>query len=335
MKIVHSRLMTAASIQKAIRKTARGSAFLGHLVWLLPAAIWFVWTSNAVAAPSISTGHGLLPFIAVVLLSAVVAGLVGALIGLGGGIVVIPVLTLCFDVHIRYAIGASVVASIATSCSGASGYVRDRLANVRVAILLEVVTTVGALLGAYLSTRSKPSILYLLYGVVLLVSVPPLIRRLGQELPEGVVPDRLSCGLELGGSYHDLVLGRQVVYRAGKSIVSLAIMTVAGVISGMLGIGSGFFKVFAMDVAMQLPMKVSTATSNFMIGVTVATSAWVFFNLGYIHPLVGAPVALGCLAGSQLGAKLLRRLSNKGVRMIFVPVILWVALQMMWKGLGQ
>lgn len=241
-------------------------------------------------------------------------------------------LTLGFGVHIHHAIGASLVAIIATSSGAAAAYVRDRLTNLRVGVVLEVATTIGALVGVLIGTLVNTATLFVVFGAVLLVSLVPLIAKLGEELPEGVEPDAWSRALKLSSSYPDRKLGREVAYAVTGVPAALASMFCAGVISGMLGIGSGAFKVLSMDVFMRLPVKVSSATSNFMIGVTAAASGWVYLRRGWVDPVIAAPTALGALAGAFLGAKILARLSNATVRKLFLPVLAWIAIQMILRG---
>ncbi len=260
------------------------------------------------------------------------AGLIGSLVGLGGGVFVVPLLTLVFGVPFPLAVGASIVSVIATSSGAAAAYVRDRLTNLRVGMVLEIATTIGAICGAILATIAPAGALYLVFGVVLLVSALPLIRKIGEELPQGVVSDRWALRLALPSSYPDARQGGEVAYGVTGVPAGFGLMYVAGLLSGLLGIGSGTFKVLAMDTAMRLPMKVSTTTSNFMIGVTAAASAGIYFQRGDIDPLIAAPVALGVLSGATVGAKLLTRLSNTTIRKIFIPLIAFVAIEMLWRG---
>jgi len=264
----------------------------------------------------------------------IAAGLLGSLVGLGGGVLIVPLLTLAFGLPISFAIGASIVSVIATSSGAAAAYVRDHLTNLRVGMFLELGTTTGAITGAFLAALFVPDLLFVLFGVILLVSAVPQLFKIGEELPEGVKNDRLAKWLRLSGTYPDLRMGRQVPYQVTRTPLGLAMMYVAGILSGLLGIGSGSFKVLAMDTAMRLPMKVSTTTSNFMIGVTAAASAGIYFSRGDIPPLIAAPVALGVLLGALIGSRLLTRLSNKMVRLIFLPVLAIIAFQMVMRGLG-
>ncbi len=179
-----------------------------------------------------------------------------------------------------------------------------------------------------------PNLLFVLFGIILLVSAVPLIFKIGEELPKGVKNDRLANWLKLSSTYPDERLGRTIAYQVTHTPLGLALMYVAGIVSGLLGIGSGTLKVLAMDTAMRLPMKVSTTTSNFMIGVTAAASAGIYFSRGDIPPLVAAPVALGVLLGAFFGSRLLTKLSNKTLRLIFLPVLVIIAIQMVMRGVG-
>jgi uncharacterized protein len=274
-------------------------------------------------------------FFVLVLLASLLAGFGGSLIGLGGAILMTPILTIFFGVPIRLAIGASVVSIIATSSGAAAAYVRDHITNLRVGMSMEVATTLGAIGGALLAAVTPTAALYVIFGLALAVSALPLIRKFSEELPQGVVNDRWAERLRLASSYPDQRLKRIVPYRVTRVPLGFAIMGVAGLLSGLLGIGSGVFKVLAMDTAMRLPLKVSTTTSNFMIGVTAAASAGIYFQRGDIDPLIATPVALGVLAGATLGARVLPRLSNTALRAIFLPVVALIALQMLYTGVSQ
>ncbi|WP_369695675.1 sulfite exporter TauE/SafE family protein [Thermogemmatispora onikobensis] len=264
----------------------------------------------------------------------VVAGLLGSLIGLGGGVLIVPLLTLAFGLPISFAIGASIISVIATSSGAAAAYVRDRITNMRVGMFLELATTTGAISGAFLAGLLAPGVLGVIFGIILLLSALPTLFKMGEELPSGVQNDWLATHLNLASSYPDEHLGREVSYQVTHTPLGLILMYVAGVISGLLGIGSGAFKVLAMDVVMRLPLKVSTTTSNFMIGVTAAASAGIYFARGDIPPLVAAPVALGILLGALIGSRLLSRLSNRVIRLVFLPVIVATAVEMILHGLG-
>jgi uncharacterized membrane protein YfcA len=272
-------------------------------------------------------------FIEILVLS-VGAGVLGSLLGLGGGIIVVPVLTLLIGLPFRYAVGASIVSVIATSSGAAAAYLRGGLSNLRIGIALEVATTVGALCGAFLAGRVPPRALYIVFGLLLGYSAIALLGRLHIEIPTDVPDDPLARRLGFSGTYYDQVLGQSVPYRAAAVLPGGAMMYLAGLLSGLLGIGSGSLKVLAMDVMMRLPMKVSTATSNFMIGVTAAASAGVYFARGDIHPLIAAPVALGVLVGAWGGAHTMQRLRNTTIRKLFIPVLAVTAVEMILRGIN-
>jgi len=258
------------------------------------------------------------------------AGLLGAVTGLGGGIVVVPMLTLLFHVDIRYAIGASLVSVIATSSGAAAAYVREGYTNVRIGIFLEVATTIGALVGAGLAHVVPTSALAVLFGLVLLYSA---YRALLGQAEEGAVPPPDPWGerLRLHGEYP--VEGAMAPYTVHRVPAGFGLMFVAGTLSALLGIGSGVVKVLAMDRAMRLPFKVSTTTSNFMIGVTAAASAGIYLHRGYIEPTIAFPVMLGVLAGALLGARLLAHADVVWLRRIFTGVVCVLAVEMLYKGL--
>ena len=264
----------------------------------------------------------------------VLAGAIGALAGVGGGILIIPAVTIIFGVDIRLAIGASIVSVIATSSGAAAAYVRDRLTNLRIGMFLELATTTGAVAGALLAAIVAPSLLYVVLGVVLVLSALMQLTRLGEELVESVPASALAQSLSLAETYPDPFLGGEIAYAPRRIPFGFALMGLAGLVSGLLGIGSGALKVVAMDGVMRLPMKVSSATSNFMIGVTAAASAGIYVGRGDVDVRIAAPVALGVLAGAFIGARLLGRLSNRHVRRIFVPVLAVIGLETVLRGLG-
>ncbi len=270
----------------------------------------------------------------VIALSSMFAGFVGALAGLGGGVFIVPILTLIFHVSFATAIGASIVSVIATSSGAAAAYVRDRMTNLRVGMFLEIATTAGAICGALVSSMLNDTVLFIVFGMILLISAIPLVMRLGEELPRGVKNHKWAGRLRLPGTYSDHRTHQDVTYQVAHVRIGFGMMYVAGLVSGLLGIGSGTFKVLAMDTAMRLPMKVSTTTSNFMIGVTAAASAGIFFQRGDMDPMIAAPVAIGVLGGSMLGAKTLNRMSNVHLKKIFVPMIVLVAVSMLARGFG-
>ncbi len=264
----------------------------------------------------------------------VAAGLIGALAGVGGGILVIPALTIGFGVDIHLAAGASIVSVIATSSGAAAAYVRDRMTDMRVGMFLELATTTGAVCGALLAAAVAPALLYVLLGMVLLASAGMQVARMGEETPPVAQPSALASRLRLEASYPDRKLNRDIPYAARRVPLGFGLMWIAGLVSGLLGIGSGVLKVLAMDGAMRLPMKVSSATSNFMIGVTAAASAGIYLGRGDVDPQVAAPVALGVLAGALIGARILHRISNRTVRLVFLPVLVVVGIETIGRGLG-
>ena len=260
------------------------------------------------------------------------AGFLGSLVGLGGGIVIVPALTLLYGIDIRYAIGASIVSVIATSSGAAAAYVRERMTNLRVAMFLELGTTTGAVTGAFLAGVFSPRWLFLTFGVMLAYSGVMMLRRL-HDRAAPVPPDPWADRLRLHGGYYDPATGAEVAYRVTHTPLGLLLMFLAGAVSGLLGIGSGVLKVTAMDLAMRLPIKVSTVTSNFMIGVTAAASAGVYFARGDVDPFIAAPVAVGVVAGALAGSHVLPRLDSRLLRIIFIALLLAISAQMVWKGL--
>jgi len=275
-----------------------------------------------------------LAFVAAIFATSVLAGGAGALLGLGGGILLIPVLTLVFGVDLHYAMGASIVSVIATSSGAAAAYLKTSLSNVRIGLFLALATVAGALVGAALAGVVPTRLLQLLLGVALAYSTVATLRQIRIELPEPTEADPLALRFGLEGVYYDAVLDRDVKYRAMRVAQGFAAMLGAGLLSGLLGIGSGAFKVLAMDHFMRLPMKVSTATSNFMIGITSAASAGIYFARGDIHPLLAAPVAIGVLVGAAAGTRLMARLRNTTIRKAFLPILGWLAVSMILRGLG-
>jgi uncharacterized protein len=260
------------------------------------------------------------------------AGVVGAILGLGGGIIIVPALTLGFGMSIRTAVAASTVSIIATSTGAAVAYLRDRLTNTRVAIWLEMGTATGALSGALIAGIINQRLLFVLFGLLLSYSAYNMFRTRKSELPTGVEPDRLSQKLQLTGSYYDKALGQQVDYQVTRTLHGLIIMYFSGAAAGLLGIGAGIFKVPAMDQVMRMPFKASTATSNFMIGVTAASGAVVYFARCDVKPLVAGPVVLGVLLGAVLGARLMVKMKANRIRLCFIPVIAYTALEMIYRG---
>ncbi|AYG01347.1 MULTISPECIES: sulfite exporter TauE/SafE family protein [Lactococcus] len=278
----------------------------------------------------------LLVFTLSMLVLGFVAGTVGSILGLGGGIIITPIITTFFGVDIKYAIGASIVAVIATSSGAAISYLKDDMINIRAAMFLEIFTTIGGLVGAILAGFFDGTVLNVLFGCLLIFQGYNMWKKLhkGEEILQNVESDKIAKKLKLNSSYHDKQLGQDISYQVEKVPGGAAIMLGAGVASGLLGIGSGAFKVMAMDSMMKMPIKASTATSNLMIGVTAAASATVYFFNGYVNPTLAGPLAIGIVAGAALGSKIMPKLPAKTIRIIFIPVILLMAIQMLLKGIG-
>ena len=272
----------------------------------------------------------ILVFTAAVAAVSFLAGLLGSLTGLGGGVVLVPLLTLLFKVDIRYAIGASLVSVIATSSGAASAYVKEGFSNIRIGMFLEIATTLGALAGAFVVRWIPTNAIAVIFGAVLLYSAI-LSRRPRSVAARNVPPDPLATRLRMNGSFPDVEGTRS--YNVQRVPTGFGLMFGAGTLSGLLGIGSGAVKVLAMDQAMQIPFKVSTTTSNFMIGVTAAASAGVYLNRGYIDPGLSMPVVLGVLLGSFLGTRILVKAETKVLRLIFSLVILSLGVEMIYKGI--
>ncbi len=272
----------------------------------------------------------ILTFTVAVAIVSFVAGLLGSLTGLGGGVVLVPLLTIFFHVDIRYAIGASLVSVIATSSGAAAAYVKEGFSNIRLGMFLEIATTVGALLGAYLATWIPTTAIATVFGIMLLYSAY-ISRRVRPPELRSLPPDPLATRLRLNGNFPDLDGERS--YNVQRVPAGFSLMFGAGALSGLLGIGSGAVKVLAMDQAMRIPFKVSTTTSNFMIGVTAAASAGVYLSRGYVDPGLAMPVMLGVLAGSLTGSRILVKAETKSLRLVFSLVILVLGLQMLYKGL--
>lgn len=264
----------------------------------------------------------------------VLAGIGGAVLGLGGGIIVTPVLTLFFHLDIKYAIGASIVVVIATSSGSTIAYLKDEVLNLRVAMFLEIATTIGALSGALLTGILEPKYLYILFGLLLLFSAFNMVKKLLNKNKSNLSTkdDKLAEKLRLNSSYYDKAEKKQIDYKVENIPGGLSVMFGAGLASGLLGIGSGAFKVIAMDTFMKMPLKPSSATSNLMMGVTAAASATVYFFNGSILPQVAVPLALGILVGATIGSRIMQVLPARWIRIIFVPIMLYIACSMLYKG---
>ena len=273
------------------------------------------------------------------MLIAVLAGFLGSLVGLGGGIIITPALTILFGIDIKYAIGASIVAVIATSSGSAIAFVKDHISNMRVGMLLEVFTTAGGVVGALMTGIFSSKLLYIFFSLILLNSFYGMLKKTGlitklKKEEEKVVNDKYADRYKLNSTYYDKATGKTIAYNVTNVPQGSLVMFGAGFASGLLGIGSGAFKVVALDSYMKLPIKVSTATSNFMMGVTATASALIYFFNGTINPAIAAPIAIGTLIGSRTGAKVMQRLDAKYIRYIFLPILLFTIVNMFLKGLG-
>ena len=264
------------------------------------------------------------------------AGIMGSILGIGGWMIVTPIVTLAMGLDIKYAIGASIIAVIATSSGSTIAFLKDDVLNLRVAMFLEIATTIGAIIGALLTGAFEPMILYILFGSLLVFSSWNMYRKMrsGQEVLQQVHADKWAEKFNLNSSYYDKNTKQQVDYQVENVPGGFLIMLGAGLASGMLGIGSGAFKVMAMDGAMKMPLKPSSATSNLMMGVTAAASATVYFFNGSIRPDLAVPLALGILGGSTIGTRIMQILPSKLIRLIFIPILLYLGLQMILKGFG-
>ena len=271
----------------------------------------------------------ILAFTLILLAASYCAGLLGSLTGLGGGVVVIPVLTLCFGVDFHYAVGAALVASIATSSGSGSAYVKEGVTNIRLGMFLEIATTIGAVCGAAVAIYLNSNTIAIIYGGVLVLTAVMQQRRKSDH--DGVVGSEMARRLKLFSSWPQKD-GTMKHYQLRHVGGGFSVMYVAGVLSGILGIGSGVLKVIAMDGIMKVPFKVSTTTSNFMMGVTACASAVIYVQRGNIVPGMACPVMIGVLFGALTGAKLLKRLDVRLLRRIFCIVILMVAANMIYQG---
>lgn len=271
----------------------------------------------------------ILTFTLILILAAYLAGLLGSLTGLGGGVVVIPVLTLGFGIDFHYAIGAALIASISTSSGSASAYVREGITNIRLGMFLEIATTIGAVLGAFIAIWMPTNIIAVIFGIVMMMTAVLQQRRKTDH--SNVIDSTMAKKLKLYGTYptKEGIKSYELTNVGG----GFSIMVSAGILSGLLGIGSGVLKVLAMDTAMKVPFKVSTTTSNFMIGVTAVASAVVYLQRGYIDPGIAFPIIIGVLCGSLTGAKLLKRLNVNILRKVFSIAIVLVALNMIYNGI--
>jgi uncharacterized membrane protein YfcA len=268
-------------------------------------------------------------FTGILFCGALAAGLLGSLTGLGGGVVLIPLLTLIFKVDIHYAIGTSLISVIATSSGAAAAYVREGITNIRLGMFLELATTMGAVCGAFLATYLPTSFIAILFGIILIFSAALSFMKKNDQ-PDTAPSGKLAGLLRLNSSYP--AAGVEIFYTVRNVAGGFVMMIVAGIVSGLLGIGSGALKVIAMDNIMRIPFKVSTTTSNFMIGVTAAASAGIYLHRGYIDPGLSLPVVLGVLTGAFTGSKLLATTSTARLKTIFAIVVFFLALEMIYNG---
>lgn len=269
-------------------------------------------------------------FSLIVLAGSFLAGLVGSLTGLGGGVIIIPMLTLVFGVDIHYAIGASLISVIATSSGAAAAYVKEGISNIRIGMFLEIATTLGAVGGAILAVYAPTHIIAVIFGFVLIFSAALSLKKKNEILVQ-TSAGKLANLLKMNSSYP--TAKGEIKYAAHNIPGGFIMMVIAGIISGLLGIGSGALKVIAMDNFMKLPFKVSTTTSNFMIGVTAAASAGIYMQRGYINPGLSMPVVLGVIGGAFLGSKILVKSETKWLRILFAIIITFLALQMIYNGI--
>lgn len=274
--------------------------------------------------------------IMIMLIVGIAVGVLGSILGIGGGMIITPVLTLGFGLDIKYAIGASIIAVIATSSGATIAYLKDNVLNLRVAMFLEIATSIGAIMGALLTGVIRPVFLYLLFGLLLFFSGANMVRKLwGKQVQTNAdSDDSIAKKLKLNGSYYDKNLHKQVDYKVTNVPSGITIMFGAGIASGLLGIGSGAFKVIAMDTFMKMPLKPSSSTSNLMMGVTAAASATIYFFNGSILPQIAVPMALGIIVGAAVGSRVMQIMPARMLRMIFIPILLYLGLQMILKGFG-
>ncbi len=281
---------------------------------------------------------GVVLFLLLLLLTGLLAGLVGSLTGLGGAVVVLPILVIGFSLPFPTAAAAGFTTVLATSAASGSAYLRDRLSDLKIGMFLEVATVPGALVGAttlvYLAHAELTSALLVALGILLLGLIPDTFRRGRGAAPPPGTPDRWSVRFGLRGRYHDDATGTDVAYTAARTRPALLWAFGAGVVSGAFGIGGGAFKVQALERHLGLPMKVATATSNFMIGVTAAAGASVLLEAGFFNPVIAAPVTIGTAVGAFAGSRLLPNLRNQTVRWFFLPVIGALAIELILRGLS-
>jgi hypothetical protein len=272
-----------------------------------------------------------------IIFGSIIAGFIGSLTGLGGGTVLVPVLTLFYGIPFIFAAGASLISTIATSAGSASAYTKKKIANIKIGIGLEIATTTGAIVGSltlvFIDKQDLIWIVYVIFGLVLLFSLIPTIKKIGKEVPPEMKPDWSTKLFQLTGSYYDERLRKTIKYHGVRWWLGEIVMFFAGFVSGLLGIGSGALKVLGMDWAMNLPMKVTTTSSNFMIGITAATGSSIYWYEGYINLFIAAATAIGVLIGAFFGAKVLVKISNENIRWIFFAILSFLGFDMVFKGL--
>jgi len=268
----------------------------------------------------------------IIFLVSIIAGFVGALFGLGGGVLIIPFLTLVEGVPVPLAVGASIVSVVATSSASAATYVQDHLTNLRLGMFLEIGTVAGAITGAFVSVFLPASALFILFGIILLYATIVMIRARGVDFPANVRPDKTSRILALGSQYEDHSLNRVVKYEVTRTPLTVFIGYFAGIVSGLLGVGGGIINVPTMNLVSKVPVKVASATSNFMIGVTAAASASVYLLRGDVHPLLVAPLIIGVAGGALLGTRVLKVTPPTRVKVAFGILLAAISLLMILKG---
>ena len=268
----------------------------------------------------------------IIFLVSIVAGFVGALFGLGGGVLIIPFLTLVEGVPVPLAVGASIVSVVATSSASAATYVQDHLTNLRLGMFLEIGTVSGAITGAFVSAFLPASALFILFGIILLYATMVMIRARGIDFPANVRPDKTSRILALGSQYDDQSLNRVVKYEVTRMPLTVSIGYFAGIVSGLLGVGGGIINVPTMNLVSKVPVKVASATSNFMIGVTAAASASVYLLRGDVNPLLAAPLIVGVAGGALLGTRVLKVTPPTRVKVAFGILLAAISLLMILKG---
>ncbi|HTO14723.1 MAG TPA: sulfite exporter TauE/SafE family protein [Edaphocola sp.] len=259
------------------------------------------------------------------------AGVIGALTGLGGGIIIVPALTLILGIPMKYAVATSLISVIGTSSGAAAAYVKEGYTNMEIGMFLQIATTLGAIIGAIVIIwfNIPVDILGIIFGLVLIFTAV-LTAQKKPDHREPIIKGSFAQKFQLYGTFP--VNGKEEAYGSRNPFLGSLVMTVAGFLSGLLGVGGGVFKVLAMDNVMRLPFKVSTTTSNFMIGVTAVASAIIYFAGGYVLPFITAPVLIGIVLGSFIGAKILARINVTLLKRIFAVLVAIIALYMMYNG---